>query len=70
MTSLAHDTLKLRRKPRHFSPWADRVVLAVLVASIAAALALAAATILADLPLDAPSLIPFDQPAALSNFTA
>jgi len=70
MTSLAHDDH--RRNPGQTRPsiFADRIVLAILVLSIAAALGLAAVAMLADLPADLPALIPFDQPAALSGFTA
>jgi hypothetical protein len=70
MTSLAYPERPARPAARGSLTHLDRIVLAVVALAIGAALALAGATILGDNAADLPSLIPFDQPAALSNFTA
>lgn len=70
MTSLAYPERNARPVAKGPLSRLDRVVITVVVLSIAAAVVLAAATILGDMPADLPSLIPLDNPAALSNFTA
>lgn len=72
MTSLTHERRPTDRPARRTSGsvLADRIVLAILVISIAAALGLAAATMLADLPAGLASLIPLDAVHHWSGFTA
>ena len=70
MTSLAYPERPARPAASGSLTGLDRIVLAIVVLAIGTALIVAAGTILGDNWASLPSLIPFDQPAALSNFTA
>lgn len=74
MTDLASNALRSHRNPAHRHKekgldMADRLGIAIAIVAAIVALALAVHEI-AGSPTALPSLIPFDQPALLSNFTA
>lgn len=70
MTSLAYPERRARMNARGPLSHLDRIVIGIVVLAIGAALILAVAAVLAEAPADLPSLIPLDDPAAMSNFTA